>query len=341
MTAPAAAAVALGGARIALVAFNSLGDGLLYLMMVDNLRRNGYSVSYYGDIAHQIRDWLPQLDIQPYPRHDSFDAALAAYDLVIMSPPSFLRDRMDEPLLDAMRKKWLLICQRAPANWRHDLTATVRAQRPPAILAALRDLLDSGGPIRFRPFADESVVDITLAYLHERMHLKQLTRRVVLTPPAGLAHRRHRRRIVVSPDSAWPEKKDWPARSFLRLCHALRARGYDPKIVVAPANHDHWTTLPGNVFDTPVFPGIDQLAAYLYESAAVIANDSGNGHLASFLGVPVVTLYRKRNPTFHWRPNWGPTRVVCPRLTLPWLGGAIWKPFIRVAAVVAALEQLL
>jgi hypothetical protein len=243
-----------GRARIALVAFGSLGDGLLYLMMAENLRHNGYNVSYYGDIAHQIRHWMPQLDIHPYPPHDGFDAALADYDLVIMSPPQFLRDRMDERTLDAMRKKWLLICQRAPASWRHNLTATLRAQLPPEIYAELHDLLDCGGPIRFRKFADASVVDITLAYLRERMHLKQLTRQVMLTPPAGLTHRRHRHRIVVSPDSAWPEKKDWPARSFLRLCHALRARGYDPKIVVAPANHGHWTKLPGNVFDPPFSP---------------------------------------------------------------------------------------
>lgn len=340
MTEQTASPATPGRARIALVAFGSLGDGLLYLMMAENLRHNGYNVSYYGDIAHQIRHWMPQLDIHPYPPHDGFDAALADYDLVIMSPPQFLRDRMDERTLDAMRKKWLLICQRAPTSWRHDLTATLRTQLPPEIYAELHDLLDCGGPIRFRKFADASVVDITLAYLRERMHLKQLTRQVMLTPPAGLAHRRHRHRIVVSPDSAWPEKKDWPARSFLRLCHALRARGYDPKIVVAPANHGHWTKLPGNVFDTPVFPGIDQLAAYLYESAAVIANDSGNGHLASFLGIPVVTIYRKRNPKFHWRPDWGPTRVVCPQLTLPWLGGSIWKPFVGVAAVLAALDQL-
>lgn len=340
MTEQTASPATPGRARIALVAFSSLGDGLLYLMMAENLRRNGYRVSHYGDIAHQIRHWMPQLDIQPYPPHDGFDAALAAYDLVIMSPPQFLRDRMDERTLDAMRRKWLLVCQRAPAGWRHDLTAALRAQRPPEIFAELRDLLDCGGPIRFRKFADASVVDITLAYLRERMHLKQLTRQVALTPPAGLAHRRHRRRVVVSPDSAWPEKKDWPARSFLRLCHALRARGYEPKIVVAPANHGRWTKLPGNVFDTPVFPGIDQLAAYIYESGALIANDSGNGHLASFLGVPVVTIYRKRNPAFHWRPDWGPGAVVCPRLTLPWLDGPIWKPFVGVSAVLAALEKV-
>ncbi|MFA7291773.1 MAG: glycosyltransferase family 9 protein [Rhodocyclaceae bacterium] len=328
-------------ARIALVAFSSLGDGLIYLMMAENLRLNGYNVTYFGNIAYQIRHWLPQLNILPYPAPEHFDEAFSGYDLVIMSPPQFLRNRMDAQTTDELRKKWVLICQKTPKGWRHDHTERIRNTRDASTFTALRDLLDCSGSIRFRDFETESVVDITLHYLREKMHLRHVTQNVTVTPPAGLQHRQHRQRIVVSPDSAWPVKKNWPPQSFMRLCHALKDRGYDPKIVVAPANHDYWAKLPGNIFETPVFPGIDALAAYLYESGAVIANDSGNGHLASFLKVPVVTLYRKRNPHFHWRPAWGPAAVVCPRLTLPWFGEPIWKPFLGTRAILAALSKVL
>jgi len=176
--------------------------------------------------------------------------------------------------------------------------------------------------------------------MQKRMGLAQLTRTVTLTPPAGLQFRRHPRRIIVSPDSAWPQKKDWPPRAFLKLCRTLQTQGDEPKIVVAPANHERWRKMPGNSFETPVFHDIGELAAYLYESGAVIANDSGNGHLASFLGVPVVTIYRKKNPKFHWRPDWAPARVVCPRLTLPGFRGEIWKPFVGVGDVLAARRAL-
>jgi hypothetical protein len=330
-----------GKARIALVGFSSLGDGLIYLMMAENLRNNGYNVTSYGNIAYQMRHWLPQLEIRPYPDADRFDEAFSEYDLVIMSPPQFIRDHMDARRTDEMRRRWLLICQKCPPSWRYDHTERVRTGYSAEIFGELRGLLDSSGSICFRKFADESVVDITLEYLREKMHLRHVEKGVALTHPAGLQHRRNRRRIVVSPDSAWAEKKDWPPRSFLSLCHALRDRDYDPKIVVAPKNHARWATMPGNVFETPEFSDIDKLSAYLYESAAVIANDSGNGHLASFLEVPVVTIYRKRNPSFQWRPAWGPAKVVCPRLTLPWIRGAIWKPFIGKADIVSALEALL
>ncbi|WP_263769848.1 glycosyltransferase family 9 protein [Propionivibrio soli] len=326
--------------RIALVAYSSLGDGLLYLMMAENLRLNGYNVTYFGDLAFQMRAWMPQLTIQPYPEPEAFDSAFDGYDLVIMSPPQFVRDRMDEQTATAMREKWMLICQKPPANWYFDHTERVRQTCDPGVFEELRGLLQASGSIRFRKFTSESMIDIMLDFMRHRMGLSRLARGVELTPPASLAYRRYPERIVVSPDSARPKKKNWPPKSFLALCHELRARGYDPKIVVAPRNHPEWSAMPGNVFDTPVFPDIGQLSAYLYESGAVIANDSGNGHLASFLGIPVVTIYRKRNPAFHWRPSWGPAEVICPRLTIPWFDGPIWGPFVSTSDIIDALARL-
>ncbi|MBK8524404.1 MAG: hypothetical protein IPL58_09995 [Betaproteobacteria bacterium] len=211
-------------ARIALVAFSSLGDGLIYLMMAENLRLNGFAVTYFGNIGYQLRAWLPQFEIYPYPTAEEMDTALTGFDLVIMSPPQFLRDRMDPAMTDAMRRKWLLICQKTPDDWRFDLTEAKRATLPPETFAALQRLLDCGGSIRDREYTTESVVDITLEYLQKRMGLTQLTRTVALTPPTGLQLRRHARRIVVSPDSAWPQKKDWPPRASSSCAANCRLR---------------------------------------------------------------------------------------------------------------------
>lgn len=326
---------------VALVAFDSLGDGLIYLMIAENLRRNGYDVTCYGNIAYQMRRWLADLKVKAYPERDGFESAFDGYDLVIASPPQFLRDTMDEQKTEALRQKWLLICQKTPESWRFDHTARLKHTLGAAAFEQLHGLMDCSGSIRFKRFGDESAVEMTLQYMRERMHLKAVGKEVRLSPPEGLQFRRNRKRIVVSPDSAGPEIKDWTPASFIALCHRLQARGYDPEIVVAPKHHERWAKMTGNVFATPCFPDIDRLCAHLYESGAVIANDSGNGHLASFLGIPVVTIYRKKNPLFHWRPDWGPGVVVCPALTIPWPGGALWKPFVRPTEVISALEKIL
>ncbi|MDR1996643.1 glycosyltransferase family 9 protein [Azonexus sp.] len=327
--------------RIALVSFDSLGDGLIYLMIANNLQRNGFGVTCYGNVAYQMRAWLPDLDIQPYPPADQFETELAAYDLAIVSPPGFIRANMDATMTARLREKWLLVCQNPPASWRFDHTKRVRHSTTPDKFRQLEKLLDSSGSIaRFRPFTDESVVEMTLHYLQEKMHLKEVSKELPIVALEGLLYRRHRNRIIVSPDSAGPEKKDWRPASFLALCHRLQALGYAPEIVVAPKNHAAWAKMAGHTFATPRFDDIGTLAAHLYESGAVIANDSGNGHLASFLGIPVVTIYRKKNPRFHWRPDWAPGIVVCPTF-LPFPREKLWKVFVRPSQVIAALERLL
>lgn len=327
-------------AKLGLVAFDSLGDGLLYLMIAENLRLNGYDVTSYGNIAYQMRHWLPDMKIKPYPDPQQFEAELEQYDLVIVSPPQFFRNRMDEQLTRKAREKWLLICQKCPPTWSFDHTERLSRTLDRETFAQIEGLANCSGSIRYRQFTDESAVEMTLQYMLEKMHLPHVRKNVPLSPPRDLVHRRCPRRIIISPDSAGPENKNWTSRSFIRLAHELQARGYSPEIVVAPKHHASWVDMKGNAFPTPCFQDIDHLSSHLYESGAVIANDSGNGHLASFLGVPVVTIYRKRNPLFHWRPDWGPGIVVCPRLTIPWVNGAIWKPFVPMSQVIAAVEDL-
>jgi hypothetical protein len=327
-------------AKIALVSFDSLGDGLIYLMMAGNLQRNGFDVTCYGNVAHQMRVWLPKLSVRPYPPAERLEAELAQYDLAIVSPPRFVRERMDEATIARLREKWLLICQKTPESWRFDHTERVRRTYSPDKFGQLSGLLGCSGSIRFRKCSDESVVAMTLQFMREKMHLADVTKEPPIVPPPGLVYRRHLQRVIISPDSAGPEKKDWRPASFLKLCHELKKRGHTPEIVVAPKNHATWAKMAGNNFDTPRFDDVGELCAHLYESGVVVANDSGNGHLASFLGIPVVTIYRKRNPLFHWRPDWKRGIVICPALGLSGQTTFFWKHFIRPSQIVAAVEQL-
>ena len=324
---------------LALVSFTSLGDSLIYLMMAENLRLNGYQVELYGDVPYALRKWVPQLSIRPAPDYENLDRELAAYTLSFVCPPPSVRSVLAGELLRDWRERYLLICHRAPESWQFDHRSRLKPLLPEEAFDAVAPLLSGSGPIRYRKFQDESVVEITLAYMRERLGLKTVTKQVALTPPTGMELRRYKNRVVVSPDSAGPPKKEWSPRSFLHLCDRLRAQGFEPSIVVAPNNHAHWFSLSAGRYLTPKLSGIDELAGYIYESAAVISNDSGNGHLASFLGVPVVTIYRKRNAKFHWRPDWRSASVVCPTLTLPGLNGRIWQPFVSVKSVLQALER--
>ena len=326
-------------ARIALVSFDSLGDGLIYLMMANNLQRNGFDITCYGNIAHQMRHWLPGLKIRPYPPAEQMEKELATYDLAIVSPPGFIRERMDEAETARLREKWLLVCQKAPRSWVFNHTERIRAAHPEKF-GRLQKLLGCSGSIRYKAFTRESTVEMTLQYMREKMLLDTVTKELPISPPSGLQLRRYRQRVIVSPDSAGPEKKNWCASSFLGLCRHLKKQGYAPEIVVSPKNHATWKQMSGNEFQTPRFDDVADLCAYLYESDCLVANDSGNGHLASFLGIPVVTIYRKRNPFFHWRPDWEPGVVICPRFSPPFLNDHLWKHLISIPQIIAAVDRL-
>lgn len=324
---------------IALVSFDSLGDSLIYLMMSENLYRNGFNLTVYSRILFQLRHWLPHLTIKDYP--EDYDIELNDYHFVIFSPPQKVRDCMDEQVTDTLKKKWLLLCQNAPAAWQYDLTNSLKSKLSKETFESLVDLSTMGHSIRYKKFLNESVVEMTLAFMREKMKLVNVTKWPALSAPSQLMHRNYQHRIVVSPDSSTPDKKNWTPTKFIRLCRALRRDGYSPIIVVSPNNYSYWQTLNNGEFDMPKFNNIADLAAFIFESGVVVANDSGNGHLASVLNVPVVTIYRKRNPNFHWRPDWLAAKVICPMFTFYWRGQLIWRPFITVTAVRNAIKSVL
>lgn len=60
-----------------------------------------------------------------------------------------------------------------------------------------------------------------------------------------------------------------------------------------------------------------ELASFIFESGTIVANDSGNGHLAPFLGVPSITICRKRNPYFFGGPIGARVRWFVPESYYP------------------------
>jgi heptosyltransferase-3 len=326
--------------RIALVSYDSLGDGLVYLMMAENLRLNGFDVTYYGNCIHRLAGWFPQLAIRPYPEPDRIESELKDFDLVLYSPPSFVRHRATEEEMRRLAERYVMICvsRNFAGWWRVDHTQRIEKELPPEKSCRLRRLASCSGSIRHRLSSGQTVVQATLCFMQKDMGLERVTPDVELRAPVGLVHRRHRDRVVLCPDSAVPERKDWTPSRILHLAARLKSRGLDPKIVASPENIATWQELSANVCESPALHSVDALAAYLYESGAVVASDSGSGHLASFLRVPTVTIHRRMNRRFAWRPGWGPGVVVCPLIILPAPKTHIWRPCVPTVKIVEAVE---
>ncbi len=162
-----------------------------------------------------------------------------------------------------------------------------------------------------------------------------------LTPPSALQPRGHAGRVVIHPE-ANAEDKRWLKQRFLRVAAALQRRGHEVVFVVAPHERHRWNDLASHGFAAPQWNDLDALAAFVYESGGFIGNDSGVGHLASNLGVPTVSLFRRRSVAERWRPAWGTVTVVLPWQWVPsaYLKERLWRQTLTCGRVLRAFDRL-
>jgi heptosyltransferase-2 len=91
---------------------------------------------------------------------------------------------------------------------------------------------------------------------------------------------------------------------FPELCRALLARGESVIGCPGPGEFDEVTVrLPGARVLAPT--DLSTFAALLAESALVVANDSGPGHVAAAVGAPLLSVFGVTEPavTQPWGPN--------------------------------------
>jgi ADP-heptose:LPS heptosyltransferase len=128
----------------------------------------------------------------------------------------------------------------------------------------------------------------------------------------------------------------------VRVADDLRARGEEPTFLAPPDERERWEVEIDGRHPVVVLPDLGEVARFLCESRAVVAMDSGIGHLASAVGTPVLSVFRRRSSARFWRPAFGPVCVVTPPRLLPRLPGpTTWRWTLGAGAVSRALARFL
>lgn len=312
-------------AKVAIIPWDRLGDGVIFLVIAENFRRAGYRVSYYSNTLYQMRHWLPQLEILPAPQPDQLDDILSRHDVVLNDFCSPLSAGLPDRQREAVARKTVTLSTnlRLPDHWQlpplPKPTPAVLEQHP-----ELEQVLASDGMIRGEKTGGRSMVDFAVEYCRDRCGLPASSEEVAFTPPAGLQKAQHPRRVVIFPTT--DAKKQYPAARFLKVAAILQGHGCDVEFVVMPEHLQRWRQLSSQ-WPVHAFEAIGDLAAFIYESGATLCNDCGGGHLSSLIGIPTVTIYRKRD-YFEYRPGWGKGAVVRPLIVPKLLGKRVWKPFL-------------
>lgn len=121
-----------------------------------------------------------------------------------------------------------------------------------------------------------------------------------------------RRYFVLCPGAGWPAKR-WPAGNFIAAARALTAGGARLIVVGSAAERDLCNRVAGSLPRAAVqtYSGqpLGRVMALLGESAGLLCNDSGLGHLAAALGRPTAVVFTGATDPAVCRPVGAQVRV--------------------------------
>jgi heptosyltransferase III len=308
------------GPRAGVFFHNGLGDGVNCLVLSNNLHLNGWRVETYQNGIGSMSNWFPHLEVRPYPSLEQLPRVLNAFD-------------------------WFFVVHNDTDAFVLKLIQEGKRRFPDKMKVIY---LYPSKNIVNEPYYADCLTDPSLPiaenmrlFCERILHLPKITRSNGFIPPAGLISRKFRKRIAIHPTSA-RITRNWPKEKFVQLAAWLQEEGYEPALIPGVKEKSEWQGLG---FDIPVFSSLDLLARFIYESGFLIGNDSGLGHLASSLGVPTLTICRRKTWAKMWAPSFHKGVVVTPSSWIPNIRGfrlrdQHWKKFISVRKVQRAFERL-
>ncbi len=291
-----------------------IGDALLMMIASNQLLSHGYHVTTFHNSLPQFAPWFPGHNLQPLPPLET----LASFDLILVENDNspFIKE-----LLRAFRSK-LSIFYPTYKQAKH------------APLSSCDRIFDSD-----LPMADNIAIAVASLIGEDT----PISKENGLTPPSIRSPKKEQ--ILIHPTSRVPSK-NWKMRGFIEVARGLQKRGFNPLFCISPAELGAWEFVKNLGFSLNAPSSLSDLAALVYDSFAVIGNDSLTGHLASNLGIPTLIIANEEKRMRLWRPGWLKGHLVLPPAYLPnWkplcLREKHWQSFITPSKVLRDFDKML
>ncbi len=281
--------------KIAILSSKGIGDALLTMTMVHQLRQVGASPTLFHESHRLLSPLFPSYTLLPWPCLDAYATYFRAFDRII-----FINDNS--------AKAWQLLYLRKSGKMRNFTCLFPKKDKAYQQFFASKDFL----------FVSHATLLFNItAFLRWFMPGPPFTSENGIELPSAVAHRRYSHRIVIHPKST-DKKRMWSAKKFISLAKSLKNLGYKPAFLLSGEEKTKW---PHSSITAPDFPDLKALAGYIYESGFFIGNDSGMGHLASCVRVPTLTISGNIKRLALWQPAWHPGVLCgCPFPLPNWKG---------------------
>jgi hypothetical protein len=284
--------------RYAVFSCLGLGDGLIALVLSNNLHLNGGAVTTFHPFLEGLQEWFPHLPLRQFPPLEDIERVLKEFDYFFI-----LYEKT--PWMQAV----LTHCQKHYPGQTTVLNPIATTRRDYAYWEEGR----FNGRISF--------VENLYAFCKDILRFSVVTKANGLEVPEHVKTKRFSHRVILHPTSS-REGKNWPKEKYIALAERLHSQGLEPSFLLTQEERKKWKL---ERFLSPLFLNQPEMAAFVCESGYMIGNDSGIGHLASCLNVPTLTICRSAHSARFWRPAWAPGKVLTPSGWIPNLKGLRWR----------------
>jgi hypothetical protein len=167
------------------------------------------------------------------------------------------------------------------------------------------------------------------------------SKEIGISLPKGLIHKKEIKRVIIHPTSQ-DIFRNWSQKKFINLAKKLIKKGFDPFFIMTEEERKSFKKSKIPIFSKK---SLIPLVSLIYESSYFIGNDSGPGHLASFLNIPSIIITNDRKRLSLWQPGWRKAHIIFPSFLMPnikklRLKEKYWKPFISVFRVLKTFKKL-
>ena len=317
-----------------------LGDGIIQLILAQNLARLELCVDYFHHFIVDLNDYVGLINVYD-PHEKDLEKLLTMYDVILIDSGAKGIDL--SKFYNKFRDKiaTYTLGQINPYSIRKKQRLFNPYFNAPKLLINNHQVeFDrfNGKSLRAPPYLGLSVADQIVHFLKSNLLVKSAFVELDFSWPQHWVKQKNINKILIHPCSS-SENKNWLAQRYIELARNLKQQGYMPVFTVSPDERNDWVKLIGNQFPMPCFESLDCLARYYYESGMLIGNDSGNGHLASAVGLPTITIVNRRSRNFAWRPKWSRNKVIKPLISRKLVGNYYWKHTISIKRVLNTFKS--
>nr|NGX63359.1 hypothetical protein [Candidatus Anoxychlamydiales bacterium] len=294
--------------KAAIIPVKTLGDALILMIAANKLKKANFEVTILHEGIYSLKNWFSNFHFKKFSYKE-----LDKYDHIFLQ-----HDEKNQNLINELKNKTkskLSIIYFRYVKSKHgpitDLDITLDENFSIAKSLSLK----------FQGILDTSILD---THILDASILDDSANTTVLdtgiTIPEALIKNSYPKRVIIQPTSS-DIKKCWTKSKFLKLAKKLKNKGFKVVFSVSPKERKDWLFVQDQHFDLPLFHNIETLAAYIYESAYLIGNDSFAIHLASLLNISHIMIASNKKLTKKWRPAWLKSNIILPPSWIPNLKG--------------------